>query len=58
MKGFISTRHSKPSLKKLGSTKAAGANVKGSRLNEKGDMYWRGKRGGEAMMGKSKKAGY
>jgi len=45
-------------LKSLGSTKAAGANVKGSRLNEKGDKYWRGKRGGEAMMGKSKKMSY
>lgn len=53
MKGFISTRHSKPGLKSAGSTEKAGANVKGSRLNQKGDKHWRGKRGGEAMVGKS-----
>ena len=53
MDGFISTKHSTPSLKGLGSFKAAGANVKESRLNAKGDMKWRGKRGGEKKkMGK------
>lgn len=59
--GFISTRHSSPSLKSAGSTSKAGANVKGSNLNQKGDMYFRGKRGGEKMkMGNSKsyKKGY
>lgn len=50
--GFISTRHSSPGLKAAGSTKRAGANVKGSRLNAKGDKHWRGKRGGEKMAGK------
>lgn len=50
--GFISTRSSSPSLKGKGSMKAAGANVKGSRLNAKGDKNWRGKRGGAKMMGK------
>ena len=50
--GFISTRHSTPSLKAKGSMKSAGANCKGSRLNAKGDMAPRGKRGGSAKMGK------
>lgn len=44
--GFISTRHSSPGLKAKGSTSAAGANVKGSRLNKGSDQNWRGKRGG------------
>ncbi|KKM75927.1 hypothetical protein LCGC14_1385270 [marine sediment metagenome] len=59
-KGFISTRHSSPSLKSLGSTKRAGANVKGSKLNAKGDMAFRGSRGGNKKMGsgKSSKTGY
>ena len=58
--GFISTRHSSPSIKSAGSTSKAGANVKGSNLNAKGDMYPRGKRGGTAKMGKGKshKMGY
>lgn len=51
-KGFISTRNSKPGLSSAGSMDKAGANVKGSRLNQKGDRKWRGKRGGEKMMGK------
>ena len=56
--GFISTRHSSPSLKSLGSTSKAGANVKGSNLNAKGDMYPRGKRGGTATMGSHKSYGH
>ena len=55
--GFISTAYSAPSLKGKGSTSSAGANVKGSNLNKKGDMYWRGKRGGEAKMGSHKSYG-
>ncbi len=51
-KGFISTDTSSPSLPSKGSMKAAGANVKGSRLNKGGDKGWRGKRGGEGTMGK------
>lgn len=54
--GFVSTSHSSPSLKGKGSMKSAGANVKGSNLNAKGDKAWRGKRGGSAKMGKSKGA--
>lgn len=49
--GFISTAHSSPSLPGKGSMKAAGANVKGSRLNAKGDKAWRGKRGGQGKKG-------
>ena len=58
--GFISTRHSSPGLPALGSTKRAGANVKGSNLNKGGDKAFRGKRGGNAKMGKGKshKMGY
>ena len=52
--GFISTKHSSPALKSLGSTKRAGANVKGSNLNAKGDMAFRGKRGGNKKMGSGK----
>lgn len=51
---FHSTRTSHKSLKSYGSTKAAGANVKGSRLNQGGDMEPRGKRGGTAKMSKKK----
>ncbi len=54
MDGFTSTRHSSPGLKAKGSMKAAGANVKGSNLNAKGDKAWRGKRGGSATRSKSK----
>ncbi len=54
MDSFTSTRHSSPGLKAKGSTKAAGANVTGSRLNAKGDKAFRGKRGGAGKMGKSK----
>ena len=51
---FLSTKHSQKSLKSFGSMKGAGANVKSSNLNAGGDMYWRGKRGGEKMMGTRK----
>lgn len=56
--GFISTDHSSPSLPSKGSMKAAGANVKGSKLNKGGDKGWRGKRGGEGTKSKSKSMGY
>ena len=49
---FQSTRSYNKSLKSAGSTKAAGANVKGSRLNASGDVGWRGKRGGEKKASK------
>ena len=52
--GFISTRHSSPALKSLGSTKRAGANVKDSKLNAKGDMAFRGSRGGNKKTGSGK----
>lgn len=55
--GFISTRHSTKSLGSFGSMKGAGANVRASNLNAKGDMYWRGQRGGEAKMGSHKAKG-
>ncbi len=57
-KGFISTDTSSPSLSGKGSMKAAGANVKGSKLNKGGDKGWRGKRGGEGKKSKSKGMGY
>ncbi len=55
--GFTSTRHSTKSLKSFGSMNAAGANVKASNLNAKGDMSPRGKRGGGAKMGSHKAKG-
>ncbi len=58
MDSFTSTRHSSPGLKAKGSMKAAGANVKGSKLNAKGDKAWRGKRGGNAKMSHSKSMKY
>ncbi len=54
MDSFTSTRHSSPGLKAKGSMKAAGGNVKGSRLNAKGDKAWRGKRGGSGKKSYSK----
>jgi hypothetical protein len=56
--GFTSTRHTSKSLKSFGSMKAAGANVKGSNLNAKGDMSPRGKRGGGAKMSTRKTKTY
>lgn len=47
MDGFISSKHSSPSLKGLGSWSKGTGNVTTSRLNAKGDKNWRGKRGGE-----------
>ncbi len=55
--GFTSTKYTQKSLKSYGSMKAAGANVKGSNLNAKGDMAPRGKRGGGAKMGFHKAKG-
>lgn len=50
---FISTSHSTPGGIPNKSFKAAGANVKTSRLNAGGDKNWRGKRGGAKMVSKS-----
>ena len=58
---YISTRHETPGSPASKTFKGAGANVKQSRLNAKGDKYWRGARGGEKMSksgGYSKKMGY
>lgn len=56
--GFISTRHSSPKITTAGSTKRAGANVKGSNLNKGSDMAFRGKRGGNKKMGSHKSYGH